>query len=145
MGGSFKGSGAGLSPAYSMTAFITEVSVNVETGSFKVDKVTCAHDCGKALNPIAVEGQLEGSIHMGLGQAIMEGVVHKDGVVQNPSFLDYKIPSPFEMPEIDLLFPDSEENEGPFGAKEVGEGALAPFIPSLANAIYDAVGVRINN
>lgn len=145
MGGSFKGSGAGLSPAYSMTAFITEVSVDVETGMFKVDKVTCAHDCGKALNPIAVEGQLEGSIHMGLGQAIMEGVVHKDGVVQNPSFLDYKIPSPFEMPEIDLLFPDSEENEGPFGAKEVGEGALAPFIPSLANAIYDAVGVRINN
>ncbi|MBT3236214.1 MAG: molybdopterin-dependent oxidoreductase [Bdellovibrionales bacterium] len=145
MGGNFKGSGAGLSPAYSTTVFITEVTIEPQTGFIKVDKVTCAHDCGKALNPLSVEGQLEGSIHMGLGQALMEEVIHHKGAVQNPSFLDYKIPSPFEMPEVDLIYPDSDESEGPFGGKEVGEGALAPFIPSIANAIYDAVGVRVNN
>jgi len=143
LGGTFKGAGAGLSPAYSMTAFITELKVDPETGFVKVLKVTCAHDCGRALNPQAVEGQLEGSIHMGLGQALMEAVTHHDGAVMNANFLDYKIPSPFEMPEVELIYDDSGENEGPFGAKEVGEGALAPFIPSIANAIYDAVGVRL--
>lgn len=145
LGGTFKGAGAGLSPAYSMTAFITEVKVGPETGFVKIIKVTCAHDCGRALNPQAVEGQLEGSIHMGLGQALMEAVTHQSGAVMNANFLDYKIPSPFEMPEVELIYDDSGENEGPFGAKEVGEGALAPFIPSVANAIYDAVGIRLKS
>ena len=145
MGCTHKGAGAGLSPAYSFTAFITEVTVDPRTGFYKVDKVTCAHDCGKALNPLAVEGQLEGSIHMGLGQAMMEALVYNNGVITNPSFLEYKMLSPLEMPELDLIYDVSEDNEGPFGAKEVGEGALAPLIPSLANALYNAVGVRINN
>lgn len=145
LGGTFKGAGAGLSPAYSTTIFISEVTVDEKTGAVKVDKVYCAHDCGKALNPLAVEGQLEGSIHMGLGQALMEQVLYDKGATQNPSFLDYKIPSPFEMPEVELIYDSKEDNEGPFGGKEVGEGALAPLLPSIANAVYDAVGVRINN
>jgi 4-hydroxybenzoyl-CoA reductase subunit alpha len=143
MGGEFKGAGAGLSPSYSYTAFITEVTVDPETGFIKVDKVTAAHDCGTVLNPLGVEGQIEGSIHMGLGQALMEKMVYDKGAVQNASFLDYKIPCAFEQPEIDILSLPSSENEGPFGAKEVGEGALAPLIPSVANAVYDAVGVRL--
>jgi 4-hydroxybenzoyl-CoA reductase subunit alpha len=143
LGGTFKGAGAGLSPAYSMSVFISEVDVNPSTGAVKVEKVTCFHDCGVALNPLAVEGQLEGSIHMGLGQALMERIEHTEGAVQNASFLNYKIPSAFEMPEIELIYDGEAEVEGPFGAKEVGEGALAPFIPSIANAVYDAVGVRV--
>lgn len=145
LGGTFKGAGAGLSPAYSFTAFITEVVVDPETGFIRVEKVTCAHDCGQPLNPLAVEGQIEGSIHMGLGQALMEGMIYEDGAIQNASLLDYKIPSPFEMPEIDMIYDLGADNEGPFGAKEVGEGVLAPLIPSIANAVYDAVGVRLTS
>lgn len=143
LGGSFKGAGAGLSPAYSFTAFIVEVTVDAQTGFVKVDKATCAHDCGFALNPLAVRGQIEGCFHMGMGQALMEEVVHYDGAVQNAGFLEYKIPSPFEQPEIDLVPSPSDESEGPFGAKEAGEGPLAPVIPAIANAIFDAVGVRL--
>ncbi|MCB0385509.1 MAG: molybdopterin-dependent oxidoreductase [Bdellovibrionales bacterium] len=143
MGGSFKDPGAGLSPSYSYTAFISEVTVDPETGFVKVDRVTCAHDYGQALNPLAVEGQLQGSIHMGLGQVLMEGMRYENGAVQNSSLLEYKIPSPFEQPEIVIVPGSGDESEGPFGAKEVGEGALAPFNPSVANAIFDAVGVRL--
>jgi CO/xanthine dehydrogenase Mo-binding subunit len=143
LGGSFKGAGAGLSPSYSFTAYIIEVEVDPDTGFVKVERVTCAHDCGRALNPLAVRGQIEGCCHMGLGQALMEEVRHEAGAVQNPGFLEYKIPSPFEQPEIDLILAESDESEGPFGAKEAGEGPLAPVIPALANAIYDAVGVRL--
>lgn len=143
MGGDFKGAGAGLSPAYSFTAFITEVTVDPETGFIKVDKVTAAHDCGRPLNPLAVEGQIEGSIHMGLGQALMEEISYEGGAVQNASFLEYKILSPFEQPEIDIVPLTYPDNEGPFGAKEVGEGPLAPVLPSVANAVFDAVGIRL--
>jgi len=143
LGGTFKGAGAGLSPSYSFTAFITEVTVDPETGKVSVDKTTCAHDCGYPINPLAVEGQIEGSIHMGLGQALMEEVLYHEGAILNPSFLEYKIPSAFDQPEIDIVPTPSDESEGPFGAKEAGEGVLAPFIPSIANAIYDAVGVRM--
>lgn len=143
LGGSFKGAGAGLSPAYSFTAFIVEVTVDPETGFVRVDKATCAHDCGLALNPLAVRGQIEGCFHMGMGQALMEEVVHDEGAVQNAGLLEYKIPSPFEQPEIDIVFAGSDESEGPFGAKEAGEGPLAPAIPAIANAIFDAVGVRL--
>ncbi len=143
LGGNFKGAGAGLSPSYSFTAFIVEVTVDLQTGFVKVDKATCAHDCGFALNPLAVRGQIEGCFHMGMGQALMEEVVHYEGAVQNAGFLEYKIPSPFEQPEIDIVLAESNESEGPFGAKEAGEGPLAPVIPAIANAIYDAVGVRL--
>jgi 4-hydroxybenzoyl-CoA reductase subunit alpha len=143
LGGNYKGAAAGLSPTYSFTAFIVEVTVDPETGFVKVDKATCAHDCGTMLNPLAVRGQIEGCIHMGLGQALMEEIVHYDGAVQNAGFLEYKIPSAFEQPEVDLVPTPSDETEGPFGAKEAGEGPLAPIIPAIANAIHDAVGIRL--
>jgi len=143
LGGSFKGAGAGLSPSYSFTAFIVEVTVDPETGFIKVDKATCAHDCGMPLNPLAVNGQIEGCIHMGLGQALMEEMVYDKGATQNGSFLEYKIPSAFEQPEVDIVPAYSDDSEGPFGAKEAGEGILAPVIPAIANAVYDAVGIRL--
>ena len=118
--------------------------MDAETGFVRVEKVWAAHDVGYALNPLAVEGQIEGSIHMGLGQALMEQMEYRHGRLLNASLLDYKIPSPMEMPEIECILVETIDPEGPFGAKECGEGALAPVIPAVANAIYDAVGVRLN-
>jgi 4-hydroxybenzoyl-CoA reductase alpha subunit len=144
MGGTYKGAGAGLSPTYSYQAFAAQVDVDAETGFVRVEKVWAAHDVGYALNPLAVEGQIEGSIHMGLGQALMEQMEYRHGRLLNANLLDYRIPSPMEMPEIECILVETIDPEGPFGAKECGEGALAPVIPAVANAIYDAVGVRLN-
>jgi 4-hydroxybenzoyl-CoA reductase subunit alpha len=145
LGGAFKGSGAGLSPSYSYQAFVAEVEVDPETGFVRVEKIWAAHDCGKALNRLAVEGQLEGSVHMGMGQALTEQMLYlNNGQLRNPSFLDYKIPSPVDTPEIEAIVVESNDPEGPLGAKECGEGALAPIIPAIGNAIYDAIGVRLH-
>jgi 4-hydroxybenzoyl-CoA reductase subunit alpha len=143
LGTTFKGSNAGLSPSYSFSAFIAEVKVDPETGFVQPLKIWASHDCGKALNPMAVEGQIEGSVHMGLGQALTEQMRYRGGQMLNANFLDYKIPTPFETPEIEVIIVESHDPEGPFGAKECGEGALAPIIPAIGNAIYDAVGVRM--
>jgi 4-hydroxybenzoyl-CoA reductase subunit alpha len=143
LGTTFKGSNAGLSPSYSFSAFIAEVKVDPETGFVQPIKIWAAHDCGKALNPMAVEGQIEGSVHMGLGQALSEQLRYRGGQLLNGNFLDYKIPTPFDTPEIEAIIVESHDPEGPFGAKECGEGALAPVIPAIGNAIYDAVGVRM--
>lgn len=139
----FKGSNAGLSPSYSFQAFIAEVTVDPETGFVTTEHIWAAHDCGRALNPLSVEGQIEGSIHMGLGQALYESVRYRDGLILNPNLLDYKIPTPYETPPMDIVIVESIDPEGPFGAKECGEGALAPVCPAIGNAIYDAVGVRM--
>jgi len=139
-----KGAAAGLSPTYSFSAFVTEVEVDPETGFVRVCKVWAAHDCGRALNPIAVEGQIEGSIHMGLGQALMEELRWHDGQLLNPNLLDYRVLPPQQTPEIEVIVVETNDPEGPFGGKEVGEGPLAPIIPSVANAIWDAVGVRMH-
>ncbi len=144
-GGKFKGSGVGPSPSYSYSAQVAEVSVDTETGRVQVRRIIAAHDCGKALNPLCVEGQVEGSVYMGLGQAVQEEMVWKDGRLMNPSLLEYRIPSTLETPEIECIIVESHDPEGPFGAKEAGEGSLAATIPAVANAIYDAVGVRINS
>lgn len=144
-GGDFKGSGAGLSPSYSFGAVITEVKVDQETGHVKVVNIWGAHDAGKALNPLAVEGQLEGSWHMGLGQAMSEQMKYRDGLLLNANLVDYKIPTAKDTPPIHTDIIETIDPEGPFGAKECGEGAIHPIIPSLANAIYDAVGVRITS
>lgn len=143
LGTTFKGSNAGLSPSYSFSAFIAEVKVDPETGFVQPLKVWAAHDCGRALNPLSVEGQIEGSVHMGLGQALTEQLRYRNGQLLNSNFLDYKIPTPFDSPEIEAIIVESHDPEGPFGAKECGEGALAPVIPAIGNAIYDAVGVRM--
>jgi 4-hydroxybenzoyl-CoA reductase alpha subunit len=143
LGGDFKGAGAGLSPSYSFGACVAEVKVDTETGKVKILKIWGAHDCGKAINPLAVEGQLEGSWHMGIGQAISEEMKYYKGLIVNNNFLDYKIPTSMDTPDIATNIVETNDPEGPFGAKECGEGALHPILPAIANAIYDAVGVRI--
>jgi 4-hydroxybenzoyl-CoA reductase subunit alpha len=143
-GGKHKGAGVGPSPAYSYSAQVAEVSVDEETGEVTVHKVWAAHDCGRALNPVSVEGQIIGSVWMGLGQALEEEMVWKDGMLLNPGLLEYRSPSATESPEIEAIIVESVDPEGPFGAKECSEGSLAATIPAIANAIYDAVGVRLH-
>ena len=142
-GGSFKGAGVGPSPAYSYSAQVADVSVDEDTGIVTVHKVWAAHDCGRALNPVSVEGQVIGSVWMGLGQALEEEMVWKDGLLMNPGLLEYRSPSAVESPEVEAIIVESVDPEGPFGAKEASEGSLAATIPAIANAIYDAVGIRL--
>ncbi len=136
LGGDFKGSGAGLSPSYSFGACAAEVEVDTETGHVKILKVWGAHDCGKAINPMAVEGQLEGSWHMGIGQMMSEQMKYYNGLLVNNNFLDYKMPTSLDTPEIITNIIETIDPEGPFGAKETGEGALHPVLPAIANAIF---------
>lgn len=142
-GAGHKGGGVGPSPAYSYSAQVADVSVDEETGALTVNKIWAAHDCGRALNPVAVEGQVIGSVWMGLGQALQEEMIWKDGLLMNPGLLEYRSPSSAESPPIECIIVESIDPEGPFGAKEAGEGSLAATIPALSNAIYDAVGVRL--
>jgi len=142
-GGKHKGGGVGPSPAYSYSAQVAEVVVDEETGEVTVLKIWAAHDCGRALNPVSVEGQVIGSVWMGLGQALQEEMVWKDGLLMNAGMLEYRSPSATESPEIEAIIVESVDPEGPFGAKEASEGSLAAAIPAIANAIYDAVGVRL--
>jgi 4-hydroxybenzoyl-CoA reductase subunit alpha len=143
-GGKHKGAGVGPSPAYSYSAQVAEVSVDEETGEVIVHKVWAAHDCGRALNPVAVEGQIIGSVWMGMGQALTEEMVWKDGMLMNPGLLEYRSPSSIESPDIEPIIVESVDPEGPFGAKECSEGSLAATIPAIANAIYNAVGIRLH-
>jgi 4-hydroxybenzoyl-CoA reductase subunit alpha len=143
-GGKHKGAGVGPSPAYSYSAQVAEVSVDEDTGEVKVHKVWAAHDCGRALNPVSVEGQIIGSVWMGMGQALTEEMVWKDGLLMNPGLLEYRSPSSIESPEVEPIIVESIDPEGPFGAKECSEGSLAATIPAIANAIYDAVGIRLH-
>ena len=148
----YKGGGVGPSPTYSYTSAVVEVAVNPTTGWITVPKVWIAHDIGRALNPTLVRGQVEGSVYMGLGEALMEeqefrrlpkrlshALVHKF-----PSMLEYKSPTSLDMPEVVTELIESPDPRGPFGAKEVGQGPLLPIMPAVANAVYDAVGVRID-
>ena len=144
IGGSFKGAGVGPTPAYSYQAAVAEVSVDLETGMVTVDKITTAHDCGRALNPANVEGQVEGSAYMGYGEIIGEEQVFRGGLHKKPSLLDYKIPTSLDTPALAAIVVESVDAEGPFGAKEAGEGPLNPVIPAIANAVYDAIGVRFD-
>jgi 4-hydroxybenzoyl-CoA reductase subunit alpha len=143
-GGKHKGAGVGPSPAYSYSAQVAEVSVDEETGEVTVHKVWAAHDCGRALNPVSVEGQIIGSVWMGLGQALQEEMVWKDGLLMNPGLLEYRSPSSIESPVVEPIIVESVDPEGPFGAKECSEGSLAATIPAISNAIYDAIGVRLH-
>lgn len=144
--GSYHPEGKGIvSPAYSFVAVTAEVEVDRETGRVKVNKLTAAHDCGQPINPMAVEGQVEGSLHMGLGYALTEQILWDKGEMLNPSFRDYRIPTALDMPEVKIIEVETYEPEGPFGAKEAGEGCVPPVAPAIASAIYDAVGVRIRD
>jgi 4-hydroxybenzoyl-CoA reductase alpha subunit len=148
--GSYRGGTIGSSPAYSFTAHVAEVDVDPETGVVDVLNIWVAHDCGRALNPVLVEGQMEGSAYMGFAEALMEEHVFKDadhgraGLHNAPSLLDYRLPTSLDTPELTALIVESIDPEGPYGAKEAGEGPLHPSIPAIANAIHDAVGVRVD-
>ena len=145
LGGPYRGGTIGASPAYSFTAHVAEVKVDRETGAVFVVKVWCAHDCGKALCPTLALGQIEGSVYMGVAEAIFEEhVIEKNGLHRGPNLLDYRIPTSLDVPAIDARLVESIDPEGPYGAKEAGEGPLHSSIPAVANAIYDAIGVRLD-
>src|SRR4051794_16071458 len=144
LGGNYRGGTIGASPAYSFTAHVAEVSVDEETGIWKVEKIWAAHDCGRALNPTLVEGQIEGSVYMGAAEAQMEEMVYdQKGLLFGPSLLDYRIPTTLDTPDLESFIVESNDPGGPYGAKEAGEGPLHPAIPAIANAIHDACGIRI--
>ncbi|MBX2801636.1 MAG: molybdopterin-dependent oxidoreductase [Myxococcales bacterium] len=159
LGGDYRGGTIGASPAYSATAHIAEVEVDTDTGLVKVERIWAAHDCGRALNPVMVEGQIEGSVYMGMSEAVLEDMAYYDGMEKRrrapdgpdrtaglhigPNLLDYRIATSLDTPTIASSIVESIDPGGPYGAKEAGEGPLHPAIPAIANAIFDAVGVRM--
>ena len=144
LAGPYKGSGVGPSPAYSYTATVIEVDCDAATGLVKVEKVWVAHDIGRALNPQNVIGQIEGCVYMGLGDALMEEQVMRGYQVKAPSVLDYKTLTSLDMPSVETILVEVPDAEGPFGAKEVGQGPLLSVVPALVNAIHNALGIRID-
>lgn len=144
LSGDYKGSGVGPSPAYSYSACVAEVHVDLETGRVVVDKITLAHDIGRTLNPTLVEGQIEGGVYMGVSEALLEASTFRDVLLLAPNLLEYKTPTILDMPPVDPIIVETHDLEGPFGAKEVGQGPLVPIVPAIANAIADAVGVRMH-
>ena len=141
--GHYRGAGVGPSPAYSYSAAVVEV------GIYSVPKVWIAHDVGKCINPVLVVGQVEGSVYMGLGEAMMEEMAYRSDVNGNvvhkfPSLLEYKSPTTKEMSEVVTFLVEDPDPNGPFGAKEVGQGPLLPIPPAVANSLFDAVGVRVD-
>ncbi len=142
--GDYKGAGVGPSPAYSYSACVAQVAVDVETGEIVVEKLWMAHDVGQAINPLLAAGQVEGGAYMGYGEALMEQQIFRKGRHKIPSLLDYKLPTTLDTPEIETILVEIPDAEGPFGGKEAGQGPLNPVIPAIANAIYDAIGVRID-
>jgi 4-hydroxybenzoyl-CoA reductase subunit alpha len=140
----WKGSGVGPSPTYSYSAAVVELSADRETGIIRIDRIWIAHDVGRALNPMLVIGQVEGSVYMGLGEVLMEEQVFRKGLHKIPSLLEYKSPTTLEMPPVESILVETLDPEGPYGAKECGQGPLLPVIPAVANALYDALGIRID-
>ena len=132
-----------ISPAYPFGCHIAEVEVNPDTGQVTVVNFTAAHDVGRAINPMAVEGQIQGGVAQGLGWVLMEKMVVENGRAANPNFLDYEIPGPLDVPDVVSILVEPIESEGPYGAKGIGEPALNPVMAAITNAIYDATGVRI--
>jgi 4-hydroxybenzoyl-CoA reductase subunit alpha len=144
-GKKYRGAAIGGTMGYSYSAQVVEVTVDEETGQVTVDKVWVAHDCGKALNRLTVEGQVQGSVWMGMGQAMSEEAGYHDGLLVTANMLDYRVPTIQDSPPIEVGIVESNDPHGPFGAKEAGEGSLAAFLPALTNAIADATRVRFNN
>jgi CO/xanthine dehydrogenase Mo-binding subunit len=142
--GDYKGAGVGPSPAYSYSACVAQVAVDIETGEVVVEKLWLAHDIGQSINPLLVAGQVEGGGYMGFGEAMMEQQIFRKGRHKIPSLLDYKLPTTLDTPEIETILIEIPDREGPFGGKEAGQGPLNPVIPAIANAVFDAVSVRID-
>jgi 4-hydroxybenzoyl-CoA reductase subunit alpha len=134
-----------VSPTFSFGAQTAGVEVDYETGEVKVKRILVAHDAGTIINPLSVEGQLQGSIGMGLGYALSEYIQRENGQILNPSLLSYKIPTSLEMPDIGIINIETFDPEGPFGAKEAGEGIVSPTAPAIANAIHELADVVIKD
>ena len=134
-----------ISAAYAHGAYITELEVDTLTGGVKLHKMTCVQDVGKVINKLGIEGQMEGGIAQGIGYGLSEELIIEEGIVKNPNFRDYKVVTAPEMPEIECHFIEDDEETGPYGAKGISE--LPAIIPgaSIANAIYNAIGVRFDN
>jgi len=146
--GKYRGAGVGPSPAYSYSACVAEVDVDAATGIVRVPKIWIAHDVGRCINAATVMGQIEGSVYMGLGEALMEEMAYRGNrnvVHKIPSLLEYKSPTTLEMCDVVTYVVEDPDPNGPFGAKECGQGPLLPVPPAVANAVYDAVGVRIDD
>jgi xanthine dehydrogenase molybdenum-binding subunit len=137
--GEFKGD---VSASYAFGTQVVELEVDTETGVVKILKVTAAHDVGRVINALGVEGQVEGGVVMGMGYAISENLVVEDGRIKNPSFRDYKIITAPEIPEIDMTFIETLDPEGPAGAKGVGEAPAICISAAIVNALYNATGKR---
>jgi len=120
-----------------------EVEIDSDTGQIKVLKVAAAHETGRTINPIMAEGQIEGAVVQGIGYALMEGLTLQNGKVVNDGFLDYKIPTVGDIPEIETILIETDDPHGPYGAKGIGEPGLVPTAPAIANAVYNAAGIRI--
>jgi xanthine dehydrogenase molybdenum-binding subunit len=136
----FKGD---VSAAYAWATHAVEVEVDVETGIVKMIQVTAAHDVGRVLNRLGIEGQIEGGVVMGQGYALTENLVVEGGLMRNPSFRDYKLVTAPEIPKIDVTFIETMDGEGPHGAKGVGEAPAICIAAATANAIHNATGVRM--
>ena len=144
LGGDYRGGTIGASPAYSFAAHVVEASVDEETGRITCERVWIAHDCGRALNPMIVAGQMEGSAYMGVAEALgEEHGINRFGLHAGPNLLDYRIPTSMDTPEFHALIVESLDPEGPYGAKEAGEGPLHPSLPAISNAVFDACGIRL--
>jgi 4-hydroxybenzoyl-CoA reductase subunit alpha len=142
--GAYKGSGVGPSPAYSYSACVIDLDADPRTGLIHLNKVWIAHDVGRAINPLLVEGQVEGSVYMGLGEALMEEQTFRKGLHKWPSMLEYKSPTFLDMPEVETFIVETVDPEGPYGAKEAGQGPLLPVMPAVSAAVFDALGVWID-
>jgi 4-hydroxybenzoyl-CoA reductase subunit alpha len=141
-GKKYRGAAIGGTMAFSYAAQVVEVSVDPDTAEIRVEKVWVAHDCGRALNPLSVEGQVQGSVWMGMGQALSEETRYHKGLGIAGNMLDYRVPTIVESPPIDVHIVECPDPHGPFGAKEAGEASLAGFLPALTSAVADAIGVR---
>jgi 4-hydroxybenzoyl-CoA reductase subunit alpha len=141
----FRGSAVGPSMGFSFGATVAEVSVDEDTGVVTVDQLWTALDCGFAINPLAVEGQIEGQVWMAVGQAICEELNYVNGLPLQANAVDYRVPTISESPPIEVKIIESLDPNGPFGAKESSEGALASVIAAIGTAIHDAVGIRLHD
>jgi 4-hydroxybenzoyl-CoA reductase subunit alpha len=142
--GPYKGAGVGPSPAYSYSACVVDLDADARTGLVQVNKIWIAHDVGRAINPLLVAGQVEGSVYMGLGEALMEEQAFRKGLHKWPSMLEYKSPTFLDMPDVETFIVETVDPEGPYGAKEAGQGPLLPVPPAVSSAVYDALGVWID-
>ncbi|MDA0261596.1 MAG: molybdopterin-dependent oxidoreductase, partial [Proteobacteria bacterium] len=131
-----------VSAAYTWACQAAEVEVDTETGIIRLVKVWSVHDVGRVINQFGIEGQIQGGVITGAGYALTENLIIDEGRVRNPNFADYKVFTATEIPDIDIGLIETNDPEGPYGAKGIGEAPVVPMAPAIANAVYNATGIR---